>query len=172
MIRMLGVLCGAAIAIGLLTWLVGVPQFTSKRAPPAEEPLAVVTLPAAVEHPVMEAAPADPEEAMQPAPGEEMVAPVPRAQPVASAAEPDAEPGKGQTQPDPRWFAFWTPFRSEIAANGFVSRLQSVTGLDYRVVRIEAGVYEVAFAYDSETEIESKLAAITAATGLELAGLR
>ncbi len=171
MIRMLGVLCGAAIAIGLLTWLVGVPQFTSKR-PPANEPLAVVTRPAAVEQPLAEAATRDPGESIPPDSAELEQVPLPQDMAATGVAEPDAEPIAEQAQPDPQWFAFWTPFRSEIAANGFVSRLQSVTGLDYRVVRIEAGVYEVAFAYASETEIESKLATITAATGLELAGLR
>ena len=46
-----------------------------------------------------------------------------------------------------QWYAFWSPFRSEIAANGFVEQLQRVTGLDYRVVKIKPGVYEVAFGY-------------------------
>ena len=171
MIRMLGVICGAAIATGLLTWLVGVPQFTSKRAP-ADEPLAVVTRPAGVEQPVADATNMETRESMPPDSAELEHESLSNDVAVASVMEPDAEPVAEQAQRDPQWFAFWTPFRSEIAANGFVSRLQSVTGLDYRVVRIEAGVYEVAFAYDSETEIESNLATITAATGLELAGLR
>ena len=80
-------------------------------------------------------------------------------------AEPIAEPFA-----EPQWFAFWTPFRSEIAANGFVGRLQSVTGLDYRVVKVKPGVYEVAFAYSEDTEIDSNLSTISAATGLDLPG--
>lgn len=169
MIRMLGVLCGAAIATGLLTWLVGVPQFTSERAP-AEEPLAVVTLPTAGTESALVAAAEEPT-------GPAVSAPVEDEEPPAdsqtvSTPEPVDEPREAQVEHAPQWFAFWTPFRSEIAANGFVSRLQSVTGLDYRVVKVDAGEYEVAFAYDTEAEIESNIATITAATGLELAGLR
>ena len=66
----------------------------------------------------------------------------------------------------PRWYAFWSPFRSEIAANGFVDRLQRVTGLDYRVVKLKPGVYEVAFAYKDDREIMANLSQISAATGL------
>jgi hypothetical protein len=40
--------------------------------------------------------------------------------------------------------------------------------MDYRVVRIEPGVYEVAFAYEADADIASHLAAISAATGLDL----
>ena len=58
--------------------------------------------------------------------------------------------------------------RSELAANGFVAQLQSVTGLDYRVVRVKPGVYEVAFAYENDDDISANLTQITAATGLEL----
>jgi hypothetical protein len=69
---------------------------------------------------------------------------------------------------DAQWYSFWNPFRSEIAANGFVSQLEKVTGLDYRVVRVETGVYEVAFAYNDDAERRSKLSQISAATGLDL----
>ena len=67
-----------------------------------------------------------------------------------------------------RWHAFWSPFASQIAANGFVSRLEAVTGFDYRVVKIENGVYEVAFGYSSDDERLAKLQAIESATGLEM----
>ena len=67
-----------------------------------------------------------------------------------------------------QWYAFWSPFRSEIAAAGFVDQLQRVTGLDYRVVKIKPGVYEVAFAYRSDDEITVNLSQISAATGLNL----
>ena len=67
-----------------------------------------------------------------------------------------------------QWYAFWSPFRSEIAANGFVDQLQRVTGLDYRVVKVKPGVYEVAFAYDNDVERRTKLSQISAATGLDL----
>lgn len=202
MIRMLGVLCGAAIAIVLLTWLVGVPQFTSEREQ-VGEPMSVVALrddEAETEAPA-DAADVGPAEPVPPAPeplaeldasspGAETVEPVAPnpldaqalaasvSEPVADSvaeriAEPSAEPIAepiADSFAEAQWFAFWTPFRSEIAANGFVGRLQSVTGLDYRVVKVKPGVYEVAFAYSEDAEIDSNLSTISAATGLDLPG--
>ncbi len=69
---------------------------------------------------------------------------------------------------DLSWHSFWNPFRSAIAANGFVSQLEKVTGLDYRVVKIKTGVYEVTFAYENDTERRTKLTQIASATGLDL----
>lgn len=67
-----------------------------------------------------------------------------------------------------QWYSFWNPFRSEIAARGFVTQLEKVTGLDYRVVKVKTGVYEVAFAYNNDMERRTKLSQISAATGLDL----
>lgn len=67
-----------------------------------------------------------------------------------------------------QWYSFWNPFRSEIAARGFVTQLEKVTGLDYRVVKVKTGVYEVAFAYNDDAERRTKLSQISAATGLDL----
>ena len=67
-----------------------------------------------------------------------------------------------------KWHPFWSPFGSRIAANGFVSQLESVTGFDYRVVKVKTGVYEVAFAYGDDTERRAKLSQIAAATGLDM----
>ncbi len=69
---------------------------------------------------------------------------------------------------DLKWHAFWNPFRSRIAAEGFVGQLEKVTGLDYRVIKIETGVYEVAFGYEDEAEREDKMSLIASATGLDL----
>ena len=69
---------------------------------------------------------------------------------------------------DENWYAFWSPFRSELAANGFVAKLQESTGIDYRVVKIKTGLYEVAFAYSDDKDIQDKLARISAATGLDM----
>ena len=55
---------------------------------------------------------------------------------------------------DENWYAFWSPFRSELAANGFVSKLQESTGIDYRVVKVKTGVYEVAFADEGGFRVE------------------
>ena len=65
------------------------------------------------------------------------------------------------------WHEFWNPFRSEIAARGFVTQLEKVTGLDYRITKLEAGVYQVGFAYMDDNERLAKISQITAATGLE-----
>lgn len=81
--------------------------------------------------------------------------------PLLAGTETNAMPGT-------LWFSFWNPFRSEIAANGFVSQLERVTGIDYRVVKVKTGVYEVAFAYNDDGERRDKLSQISAATGLEL----
>ncbi|MDH3441242.1 MAG: YtxH domain-containing protein, partial [Gammaproteobacteria bacterium] len=40
-------------------------------------------------------------------------------------------------QEELQWYSFWNPFRSEIAARGFVTQLEKVTGLDYRVVKVK-----------------------------------
>lgn len=69
---------------------------------------------------------------------------------------------------DPLWHSFWNPFRSEIAANGFAARLSSVTGIDYRVVRLKPGSYQVAFAYADDDERRTKISQIETATGLNL----
>lgn len=67
-----------------------------------------------------------------------------------------------------QWYAFWSPFRSEIAATGFITQLQRVTGLDYRVVKVKPGVYEVAFAYNDGEELTASLSQISRATGLDM----
>jgi hypothetical protein len=92
---------------------------------------------------------------------------------ASTAADPDPAPDPQPAEPlqtaaEPSWYSFWNPFRSEIAARGFVSQLERVTGIDYRVVKVEAGVYEVAFAYYDDAERSTKLSQISAATGLEL----
>lgn len=170
MIRLIGILTGSAIAVAFLIITLGIPEFE------APQPL-----PAAALEPV---APADTARATEPAPVAE---PAPQPQP-ATQAEPAAAvaqmlPAAPEAQPEPeaaieqvptsieqQWYAFWSPFRSRVAADGFVSQLQRTTGLDYRVVKLEPGVYEVAFAYSDDSDIEEKLLQISSATGLDLSG--
>ena len=83
-----------------------------------------------------------------------------------AVAAPVAEPPP--VMDGTHWYSFWNPFRSEIAANGFVAQLERVTGIDYRVVKVRTGVYEVAFAYRDDDERRTKLSQIAAATGLDL----
>jgi len=85
-----------------------------------------------------------------------------------SDAAASAGPVSAQDLDTTLWYSFWNPFRSEIAASGFVAQLEKVTGIDYRVVKVKTGVYEVAFAYHDDDERRSKLAQISAATGLDL----
>ena len=70
------------------------------------------------------------------------------------------------------WHEIWAPFRTEIAAQGFVRRLESVTGLDFRVAKLRSGAYQVAFAYHDHAERDAGLALIAAATGLDLSSDR
>lgn len=106
---------------------------------------------------------------------EEIAIPASDAVDAPNAADEIVEPIRTDLQPsaatqqEESWYAFWSPFRTELAANGFVQRLQQRTGLDYRVVRMDSGTYEVAFAYLDQTDVDQKLLAISAATGLELA---
>ena len=72
------------------------------------------------------------------------------------------------TQSDLKWHVFWNPFRSRLAAEGFVGQLEKVTGLDYRVVKIKSGVYEVTFAYENDDERRDKMSLIASSTGLDL----
>jgi hypothetical protein len=87
---------------------------------------------------------------------------------VADAVAIQPSPPESPVVAEPSWYSFWNPFRSEIAAKGFVSQLERVTGIDYRIVKVKSGVYEVAFAYHDDSERSTKLSQIVAATGLEL----
>lgn len=185
MLRTIGILTGAALAVAFLIVALGVPGFTEPDvALEPEDQVRVAAPPVAVPEPEVEAlAEHEPESTPEPLP--EPVAettPEPERQsesgsvPVAKAApEPDYEALVDQIfSPDPgpiedeNWYAFWSPFRSELAANGFVSKLQETTGIDYRVVKVKTGVYEVAFAYLDDEDIQEKLARISAATGLDM----
>lgn len=160
MIRIVGILCGSAMAIAFLIIALGIPELL-----PASEPDDVPPEWVALDSPSDESPP--PETEMPVAEPEAPIEPIPEpadetfAETVARVApipEPLAE----------NWFAFWSPFHSEIAANGFIAQLQRETGMDYRVVKIKPGVYEVAFAYEGEGDIATKLALISRATGLEM----
>ncbi len=156
MIRLLGAITGSALALAALLVLVGIPQF---KAEPNAAERAVITLPRRVA-PVEVAT--EPETVAATPPMDE---PLDSAEQVAAAVETVVQVLLPDSQ---QWFAFWSPFRSEIAASGFMTQLQRVTGLDYRIVRIEPGVYEVAFAYAADDDISMNLSQISAATGLDL----
>ena len=155
MVRMAGFLAGSAAAIALILLVIGLPELGAPAAPLTGPVAATVPEPAI-------AAPTGPMPEPTPEPAPE---PVAEASMAALPQRPaNAEPAAAPTQ----WHAFWSPFGSRIAADGFVRRLESLTGFDYRVVKVENGVYEVAFAYADETERDTMLSTIAAATGLEL----
>lgn len=164
MIRTIGILCGSAVAIAFLIVALGIPEFL-----PAEPVAIEAAMPVApLTHPEPPAA-----DTVAPVTPVAATAVETVAEPVAEAAtETFAETLAGAAEvSEPRaenWFAFWSPFRSEIAANGFITQLQRETGMDYRVVKVKPGVYEVAFSYDGEDDIETHLATISRATGLEM----
>jgi len=145
MVRILGILCGSAISVAVLIIALGVPEFTLQPKTTVEPVVEPVVPPIA--EPAVEAY------------EEPLIEPTTEVAVESPAPQPQTE----------HWYAFWSPFRSELAANGFVSQLQRTTGMDYRVVQLKPGVYEVAFLYAGEDDIESKLVAISAATGLEIA---
>jgi hypothetical protein len=179
MIRLLGFIIGSAVSIGAILLILGVPELhlsnpelhknrfdeALQNLKEKQREIAAATSANDAEVP----APATPEVVTEPLPG-----------PVALVDEPaltelptelPAETDDGDElllSQDRQWHSFWNPFRSEIAARGFVSQLERVTGLDYRVVKVKTGVYEVAFAYESDVERQAKLSQIQAATGLEL----
>jgi hypothetical protein len=190
MFRLLGFIIGSLTSIGIILLVTGVPTFhvddpeiDQKRFDEAVEKLMARKVEA--ERAVAEAAeniPAStqtaasghsPEQGGPPASTEPMEAPVelpPSAgdAPLISEDVGLPEPDFAQPEMNTQWYAFWNPFRSQIAANGFVSQLEKVTGLDYRVVKTRTGVYEVAFAYADDAERRDKLAQISEATGLDL----
>lgn len=172
MMRLLGVLVGSALAVAALVVFVGIPEFTAESTVSESTVITLPMRPDAAD-PVVAAAPEEaPPAAATDAPGQPMAAEVPADTPAESpanpAAERPAEPPAPEPAATPQWYAFWSPFRSEVAANGFVDQLQRVTGLDYRVVKVKPGVYEVAFAYEDDQEITANLSQISAATGLQL----
>ena len=161
MMRFLGVLVGSAFAVAALVVFVGIPEFTAESN--VTEPT-VITLPMRTAAPATAAATdTPPEPVADDAPANPPPDIPPETPPEMPPEIQDAEPSA-----TPQWYAFWSPFRSEVAANGFVDQLQRVTGLDYRVVKVKTGVYEVAFAYEDDQDITANLSQISAATGLQL----
>jgi len=181
MLKLIGILTGSALAVAFLIIALGVPDFSVPEPEPPNSgsvtELAItpnsgsVTKLAISAPEVIEVAQqtADLEEDI-PTPAEET-----SSEPVSSVTDPETEalieqifnPGPEEIF-EQNWYAFWSPFRSEIAAQGFVSKLQETTGIDYRVVKIKTGVYEVAFAYLDDADIQDKLARISNATGLNM----
>ena len=145
MFRLLGILVGSLISVAIILMITGIPQFHAQKTPFDEPRVEAIDAPVVPELQSAEPLPVPPQE---------------------TQPEPEADVAVSVTES--QWYSFWNPFRSKLAANGFVQQLEKVTGFDYRVVKIKTGVYEVAFAYDNDDERRRKLALISSATGLEL----
>lgn len=195
MFRLLGFLAGSTIAIVVIVFLVGTPEFHLAGEPtddarydeairklkekqqdlPAAPAMAAVEPPPATPPAEAEPPPAEAEStpaeagatvaapATDPTNGFEAVRPSDAGSGISPTPAPTAGPGS-----ELAWQAFWNPFRTEIAARGFVRQLEKVTGLDYRIVKVETGSYQVAFAYGTDAERRTRLSQIAAATGLDL----
>lgn len=168
MIRLAGFFAGALLAVVSILLVLGVPEL------PQPEPQHVI-IPYEPPEPVAQApepapegfdtAPLEQTPPQEEPPAEAPIAATPLTETIFSI---DESPAIVETADTTQWYSFWSPFRSQIAANGFVRRLESVTGFDYRVVKVDAGKYEVAFAYGDDGEREQILSTIATATGLEL----
>lgn len=176
MIRLLGFIIGSAVSIGVILLILGVPEFhlSNPHLDKGRFEEALENLKdkqrevAAAVASAAESAKADPLPPEAP-PDATVVDDAVPAEPLLADAEPSPVAGDDTLVPQERqWYSFWNPFRSEVAARGFVSQLEKVTGLDYRIVRVKTGVYEVSFAYEGDIEKQAKLSQIQAATGLEL----
>lgn len=188
MFKFLGFLLGSAIAIGAIVMLLGTPEFhlsklsdddnrfdaaveqLKEKQKEAERLIALADQAVQATEPAPPPAPApaapEPESGTPPADAPDDDVALPPEEPI----EPAHTLPPDDVVADASWYAFWNPFRSEIAARGFVSQLEKVTGLDYRVVKVKAGVYQVAFEYADDQERLARLSQIQAATGLDLSG--
>lgn len=175
MLRLMGFLFGSAVALLALLVFTDLPALAPHRQT-VEQGVSLLldqlrSAPGkkasleAKSPPVRESSP-QPELRLPATPREEPDMDVARNEPP---AETPAEPVPPQLEippPEPRWHLVWNPFRSEFSANGFAERLAQATGMDFRVTRVRPGRYEVAFAYLDEEQRQSRLARISAATGL------
>jgi len=182
MIRLIGILTGSALAVAAIVITLGLPQLTATEDVPAQAP--PVAASSEVPTPVAAEPEVIPRPAATPSTDVDIAASSDAALPAASvaevvteaAAETEAEMAAEPAvttpaaSPSQNWYAFWSPFRSELAADGFIAELQRTTGLDYRVVKLKPGVYEVAFAYSDPPDRDTKLDTIAAATGLDMSG--
>ncbi len=179
MLKLIGILIGSALAVAFLIIALGVPELTPSSGSVTESS-GSVTEPAFSEPDDTELVPVGSETDTEPesVTMSSVTDPEPDVVPVSSVTDPELAETEALIEqifnPDlellveENWYAFWSPFRSEIAANGFVSKLQETTGIDYRVVKVKTGVYEVAFAYVDDADIQDKLARISDATGLNM----
>ena len=187
MFRILGFLIGSATSIAVILLVMGMPEFHAKDAVITQQRFDAAVEKLMAKKQDAEVVATEPIESPLPDDDSKIAAAEPlieKSQAEVEILEPqfadtesamlantDDLPASLEEPPllhELQWYSFWNPFRSEIAASGFVSQLERVTGMDYRVVKIKPGVYEVAFAFNDDAERHAKLAQISAATGLDL----
>ncbi len=90
------------------------------------------------------------------------------------AQQPDVQTtttARGLDGPDNdrlRSYLFWSPFRSEWAAQGFARRLTAATQVPVEVVAAGPRAYRVAFSYQDELQRQARIDRIQTITGLQL----
>lgn|GEM_PF-1880272 len=107
------------------------------------------------------------------APSEQAPTPVtpshrlPPPQEIKSAApEPTEELPKDSK---PTWYPLWSPFHSELSAQGFAKRLAALSGRSLRVTEEGPSRYRVQLAYLDSDDLKAALLAIRQTAGLDLA---
>ena len=185
--RLLGFVTGAAGMIGAMVMLLGAPavqeaaeveaqQTVAATPAPIRKPAGDYDVPMPAAEPIVESQPESP---VEPAPKPITAAAAEMETPdgvepagdatIETPADTPTETLAAKPASDALWHPFWQPFRSQIAANGFAARLTAITDIDYRVLRLKPGAYQVAFAYADEVERNAKLTQIESATGLRVA---
>ena len=66
------------------------------------------------------------------------------------------------------WHPIWSPFNTQGSAEGFARRLTAVTGFELRAEKEGPHRYRAELAYQNESDLQNRLAAIEAKTGLSL----
>lgn len=185
MIRVTGFLLGVCLTVALFLSVLGPDERlrsgrvveSTTAGPPPEHPGAFTTdaeqwnanLVSAANRPEVEEPPdTEPEavgnESAQLAAGlEARRTPLPVEHSMAVSAEAVAE----DVMEDMRYL-FWSPFRSEWAAQGFAGQLSLATDVPVEVVNEGPGKYRVGFSYQDETQRQALVSRIETITGLEL----
>ena len=183
MMRTLGFLSGVCLTVAAFLLVVhpreSLPPETVAETPPPtpqEEPTQVI---AAIAEQVDTGSPANESAPTVPAPqavgaaeseipsGGNASAPGPAQQPDVQAAAPVTASDR-EDSGESGSFLFWSPFRSEWAAEGFARRLTSATQVPVEVVDAGPGKYRVAFSYQDDTERLARIHRIETITGLKL----
>jgi len=155
------------------------PQELSAPAPPPPTPEALAKMVAAIaEHVDTTPEANESEQAVAPQPQAATAGGDTQSAVEASAPAPAPQPDvqtttaagafDGQDHDQPGTYLFWSPFRSEWAAQGFARRLTSATQVPVEVIAAAPGAYRVAFSYQDELQRQAWIERIQTITGLQL----